>query len=379
MQVFRLQLTAIILCVLMASRAFGAAPEEGKKRIGVIVDPKIYNNIEHELRIYTQDLRNIGYSVITTKKDWTNSFELRSALEREYQKGLVGGVLVGSIPIPLFHRDKESEPRPCMLALMDLDGVWKKDPTNSHYIEHPPQPDIFPEIWIGVITPNSSRGSEVQQLKRYFNKLHAFREVKRLAYQTHKALSFVELNWKMFTTMGLDVLYGDDVVVVRKPSDSSPRRLFTELGKDYEFVAIEAHNNGGFTGLKIFDENGKRDDLGITEIKRIRPKTPFYSLFCCSVCCSTKEDYIGGALIFETPGGILVHGTTMPGGMNCPDILYKDWLASGSFGEAFKKWFAYEIARDAKATNRHWYLGAIVLGDPTLEFPHTPRKLIKGK
>ena len=179
--------------------------------------------------------------------------------------------------------------------------------------------------------------------------------------------------------MGLDVLYGDEVVVVRKPSDSSPMRLLTELRKDYEFVAIESHNNGGFTGLNICDENGKRDDLGITEIKQIRPKTSFYSLFSCSVCCPTKEDYIGGALIFETPGGVLVHGTTMPGGMNSPDILYKAWLTSGSFGEAFKKWFAHEIIRDAKVTNRHWYLGAIVLGDPTLEFPHGPKKFIKLK
>jgi hypothetical protein len=69
----------------------------------------------------------------------------------------------------------------------------------------------------------------------------------------------------------------------------------------------------------------------------------------------------------------------MPGGMNSPDILYKAWLTSGSFGEAFKMWFIHEIPRDAKATNRRWYLGAIILGDPTLDFPHGSGKLIKGK
>ncbi|MHC4655500.1 MAG: hypothetical protein ACYS91_10855 [Planctomycetota bacterium] len=379
MQVFRLQLSVIILCVLMTLRALGTAPEEGKQRIAVVVDPNIHNRIKRELRIYTQDLRNIGYSVITINKKWKTSFDLRTALEREYQEGLVGGVLVGSIPIPLYHRDKKSEPRPCVLALMDLDGVWKKDPTDSHYIEHPPQPDIFPEIWIGVIAPNSSRERQVKQFKRYFDKLHDFRKAKHSASKTHKALSFVELNWKMFTTMGLDVLYGDDVVVVNKPGDSSPGRLLTELRKDYEFVAIEAHNNAGFTGFKIFDEYGKRNDLRMKEIERSRPRTPFYNLFSCSVCCPTKTDYIGGSLIFETPGGVLVHGTTMTGGMNCPNILYKAWLTSGSFGEAFTKWFEHEIERDAKATNRHWYLGAIVLGDPALEFPHAPGKLIKGK
>jgi hypothetical protein len=69
----------------------------------------------------------------------------------------------------------------------------------------------------------------------------------------------------------------------------------------------------------------------------------------------------------------------MPGGMNCPDILYKAWLTSRSFGEAFTKWFVHEIERDAKATDRHWYLGAIVLGDPALEFPNPPGKSTKGK
>ncbi|MHC4735342.1 MAG: hypothetical protein ACYTDW_12920, partial [Planctomycetota bacterium] len=81
--------------------------------------------------------------------------------------------------------------------------------------------------------------------------------------------------------MGLDVLYGDDVVVVNKPGDSSPGRLLTELRKDYEFVAIEAHNNAGFTGFKIFDEYGKRNDLRMKEIERSRPRTPFYNLFSC--------------------------------------------------------------------------------------------------
>ncbi len=380
MRVLRLQLTVLILCVLITLRAFGTAPKEGKQRIAVVVEPNIYNHIKGELRIYSEDLRNIGYSVITINTKWKTSFALRSALQREYEEGLVGCVLVGSIPIPLFHRDKKSEPRPCVLALMDLDGVWKKDATNSHYIGLPSQPEIFPEIWVGVIAPNSSRGSEVRQLKRYFNKLHAFRTARDLVPQTQKkTLSFVEFNWKRFTTMGLDVLYGEDVVVVRSPGDSSPIRLFRELRKGYEFITIEAPNNGGFTGLKICEENGKRDDLGITEIKQARPATAFYSVFSCSVCCPTKEDYIGGSLIFETPGGVLVHGTTMPGGMNCPDILYKAWVTSSSFGEAFKKWFSHEIPRDAKATDRHWYLGAIVLGDPTLDFPHRPGKLIKGK
>jgi hypothetical protein len=368
-----------MLCALVTLRALGTAPEQGKQRIAVVVNANIYKHIERDVRIYAQDLRNMGHSVKTINTKWKTSLDLRSALQREHQEGLVGAVLIGSIPIPLFHRDKNSEPRPCVLALMDLDGVWQRDATNSHYIAVPPQLDIFPEIWVGVIAPNSSRESEVRQLKRYFKKLHDFRTTGHSASGTHKALSFVEFNWKRFTTMGLDVLYGDDVVVVSRPGDTSPARLFTELGNDYEFVTIESHNNGGFTGLNICDENGKRDDLGITEIKRIRPQTPFYCLFSCSVCCPTKADYFGGSLIFETPGGVLVHGTTMPGGMNCPDILYKAWLTSGSFGEAFKKWFAHEIPRDANATNRHWYLGAIVLGDPTLSFPDAPGKLVRKK
>ena len=379
MQVFRLQPTVMILAVLITLIALGTAPEQGKQRIAVVVDPNIYNLIKRDLRIYVQDLQNIGYSVITINTKWKNSFALRSALQQEYREGLVGCVLVGNIPIPHFHRDKKSEPRPCVLALMDLNGVWKRNPKNSHYITPPSQPDIFPEIWVGVIAPNSSRESEAKQLKRYFKKLHAFRTARHSLPQTQKALSFVEYDWRRFPKMGLDVLYGDDVVVVSKPSDSSPIRLLTELRKDYEFITIQAHNNGGFTGLDIRDENGKRGDLGIRELKRTRPQTPFYNMFSCSVCCSTKEDYLGGSLIFETPGGVLVLGATMPGGMNSPDILYKAWLKSGSFGEAFKKWFIHEIPRDAKATNRRWYLGAIVLGDPTLDFPHGPGKLIKGK
>lgn len=355
--------------ITICPNVLGTSQNEEKPRIAIIVDPRVYDSIQHDLIIYQNDIRRLAYSVIVSKKKWPNAFALRSALQKEYKKGLVGCVLVGDIPVPNILRDKDSEPRPCVLALMDLDGEWKKDRTGTHYTQEPQQPGILPEIWVSVIAPNSSREKPSVQLKRYFRKLHSFRAAQHKSVEPAKALSFVEYNWKRFTTMGLEVLYDKDVHVLREPEDTTPERLATELGKHYQFVTIEGHNNGAFTGMNISDHNGKRDDLGRAEIARIKPRTPFYSLFSCSVCCHTKTDYLGGLLLFDTPGGVLVHGTTMPGGMNSPQVLYNEWLKHGSYGEAFRQWFIHEIPRDAKATKRRWYLGAIILGDPTLSFP----------
>ena len=37
-----------------------------------------------------------------------------------------------------------------------------------------------------------------------------------------------------------------------------------------------------------------------------------------------------------------------------------------SFGEAFVNWYREEVLRDKKFTDRRWYLGTLLLGDPTL-------------
>ena len=79
-------------------------------------------------------------------------------------------------------------------------------------------------------------------------------------------------------------------------------------------------------------------------------------------------DYFGGSLLFSTGNGLLVQGTTMTGGMNQAGYLYSQWLKTGSFGEAMIQWYKDEIPRDRRATDGRWYLGAIVLGDPTLPF-----------
>lgn len=288
----------------------------------------------------------------------------------EYALGLDGCVIIGQVPVPHFLRDNEM--RPCLLALMDLDGKWVKSRDGKCYVAMPPLPECLPEIWAGVIAPNSLNDSDVVLVARYLRKVHAFRTKHALSGKTAKALAFRDLNPEKPSTMGLDVLYGTNVTVLNSQIETSGNNLQREIAEDYEFVAINAHNNHGFSGLRIIGEQGERKDITVHDIKNIKLQALFYDLFACSACCFTKTDYLGGEFIFGQGNGLLVHGSTMPGGMNLPQYLYSEWINCSSFGEAFRKWFAVEIDRDLKATNRRWYLGAVVLGDPTISFPREP-------
>jgi hypothetical protein len=375
MKAFTKAVTVISIFTAILVNTSQAIPAN-ETRVAIVVDPDIYVSIRRELNDYGTFIQKKGHVTVIESRKWNDAFELRSWLLKEYQKGLVGAVLIGNIPIPHFHRDKDCEPRPCVLSLMDLNGHWDKDATGSHYIHEPGIPDIFPEIWVSVIMPNCTKKKPELLLRRYFKKLQRFRTKSCNSSKPVKALSFIEheRNCKFFTTLGLEVLYKDNVTVLRNPKDTSPGRLFSELRKDYQFITLEGHNNGGFTGMTISDSRGRRDDLGEKEILGCRPKAAFYHVYSCSVCCPTKKGYLAGILLFSTPAGVLLHGTTMVGGMNCPEVLYKEWLSCGSFGEAFKKWYVHEIPRDAKATKRRWYLGAIIMGDPLIEFPESKTK-----
>lgn len=349
----------IIALVSMLSSPVHAA--QGK--VIVFIRPDLHAQLNTELYVYSKDLRIEGYEVPICSENWQSARQMKDILIRERRNNLKGCLLVGNVPVPYLLR-KGIDSRPCPLYLMDLDGIWDLEENGCTIRSMPEWPQCAPEIWAGFIVPNSSSASEssVEVIKEYFNKVHRYRMGQ---YKTRKgAFSFIDDPWKANATMGLEAIYGNDVTVVNNVKDSTASRLKKELAKEYEFVQIVSHN-WGVDGIGILN-NGRYEIIRVNDFSQIKPRALFYNLGQCSTCCYTLRNYLGGCCLFGPCDGLVVFGTTMPGLLNSVSALYQKLGKGETFGDAYKAWFYTNIPADMKCTKRKWYIGAILLGDPTL-------------
>ena len=361
-----------------------------KAKILIFIKPDLYNSLRSELKTYLKDVEKDGYLVEVKTKDWETANEIKNVLKQEWKNGLQGCILIGDIPYALIKRSEEEEEeddeeeklRPSPLFYMDLDGKWEDSGNNGYYDILPDWPEIAPEIWVGRITAHTLDGEETLHIKNYFKKVYLYR--RGMLQVKKKALSFVDDKWIPHfpkpQTLGLDKIYGTEVVILNDKEVSTAERFKSELKEEYEFIHVITHNNDGYTGHG-FEENSSLNEVSFEDIQEIKPKTLFYNLGVCSNGYFIKDNYMGGWYLFGPGNGLIVIGTTMPGMMLSSSFFY-DRLSKGeSFGESLKKWYKKEIPRDRKATNRKWYLGIALLGDPTLIIQKVakPREEVKPK
>lgn len=352
------------------------------QNVEVIVNPSLYasGQIATGLNQYLADLTSQGYAPRLTTTTFATSASLRSHLANRYTtSGLAGAVFIGDLPVEHFERDGQFddsewyEQFACDLYYTDLNGAWSDTTGNSVYDAH--TGNVAPEIWLGRLSASNltdlhSGQTEGSLLNTYFQKNHAYRQGQ--IGLPEKGLAYIDDDWAPWANewgkaLGNSVGGNKDIVsdgVVTCAADYKSR-LDPSSSTGYETVLLAAHSSSDYHAFKIGGQfSGGYVDS--SEIADWNPQALFYNLFACSNADYESADYMGGEYIFGTDLGLLAVGSTKTGSMLDFDPYYNSLGAGSTFGDAMQAWWQYQAADGFSDSDRDWFYGMTILGDPTL-------------
>lgn len=154
--------------------------------VSFIVDEDLYNSASKSKIVrYAEDIQ--GYLtdtrvLIFPVKKTINPHLIAALNERLYYQGdgqglsrLVGTMLLGSVPLPVVHkRDKSFV---SVFPYVDFEEkMFTYSPKDGYYeFSRAADPEGYPEIWHGVVTPNSGDpDSDRQKIDGFLDKTHEF-------------------------------------------------------------------------------------------------------------------------------------------------------------------------------------------------------------
>jgi hypothetical protein len=361
-------------------------------KILLLVNATLYPSISTAMTQYWIDLGMGGYSVDAYSVSGGTPASVRAYLQSQSQ-GLVGVVLIGTLPVPWFEIDYDfdgSDPDtldneyacfPCDLFYMDLDGSWADNHTTAPfqagvYDTHTAgSGDTAPEIWVSRLTAGTltlGGATEVGLVNNYFAKNHAFRE--GLLPVAQRALVYVDDDWEASSTeTGGQVGAAFPTHLLIDDSYTTCRDDYRDvrLTQGFEWMHVMLHSSywehffkvGG--GWEMY--GGNYATVTAQDVKTIDPTAIFYNLFACSNCRYVETNYMGGWYIFGQNYGLGAIGTTKTGGMWDFDLFYGPLAQDGCAGSAFRDWLAAQAPYDN--VDVRWFYGMTLLGDGAL----TPR------
>jgi len=428
----------IVFCLVGISINVGCSRPDnsnGKKSIIVFVEDRLSNLIRDSINQYMADLQKEGYGTIL-KNDIsakTSPSDIRLFLRKEYRKksNIAGALLVGNIPAIVFNEkiiqgDPYRHDHLCDFYYMDLDGFWEDSDGNGVYDTHR---DFkihsinrimkainkrlhlwgnyrSPEIWVSRVRAETlpSLGNEVELLKNYFSKNHAYRVGEmplppRRSFVVAPGIDVMKSGWGARPNK----LYDDVAIVQCQDNTSAALRRFLGSTSGYEWGIINVFSGPSIHHFDYFegggfdpswwetrkgkeqinaysDENHKPYDVTSRDIQSIRPKTLFYHLLTSEVGRHDKNGYLAGTYIFSGSGLAAIAGTQHSGSVGVP-ILY-DSLASGKdIGDAWKDAIRWSIEHSGEQMEVYWCdrkefwiegkdpYKAVLIGDGTLKLP----------
>lgn len=342
---------------------------EPKQTVLVLVNADIVEEIQPALDRYLFDLEDSGYAVVAFQSSGGSPEDLKAEIASIYSGltttgGLVGAVLVGKLPVPWFEMDDDFYGRrsefPIDLYYMDLDGDWIDSDTDGMFDLHTDgQGDQAPEIWMGRLTAGPLDGDEADLLNSYFAKNHEYR-IGNLP-STGKALAYVDDDWWYFNDANLSLAY-EDVTVVNDPFMSTADDYRDRLTQDFEWVHVMAHSWPRGHHFKVPSDSG--GFVTYDEVRDIDASALFYNLFACSNARYIENNYMGGWYIFSAGNGLAAVGSTKTGSMLAFSEFYRPFGQGRTLGDSYKEWFVSRAPYNL--SDRRWYYGMTLLGDPTL-------------
>lgn len=351
------------------------AAEKATSRISVLVTSSIYSSLKTYLTRYASDLENwTSYRAVIYQGSWGTPVDVRTFLQGELANGTVGALLVGDIPAAWFEIANDFGELgyasfPIDLFYADLNGNWVDAQTTPPmqagvYDDH--IGNVAPEIYVGRLKASGlAAGSEVALLQKYFDKNHLYR-IGSIS-MPHKALVYIDDDWIPWAdsdSSNVGLVYSNRTLV-KDGATTVATDYKNRLTQNYEWIHLEAHSDFNTHYFKIGGE-WTGGSVSYSDITAIDPHCLFYNLFSCSAARYIESNCIGSTYIFTNTYGLATVGSTKTGGMLDLYNFYNP-LKTKTIGESFKDWFTA-----SGESNRSWFYGMTVLGDPTLSPTYTP-------
>jgi hypothetical protein len=364
-------------------------------RVCLVVHTAVVAEAADALDTYEATLEQEGYDIIRAVYSDGSAAELRAQLAMLHAEpeSLDGAVFIGDIPYVIYEMMLDwdgdgSLPAvyddfPCDLYFMDLDGQWTDsisdglvEPDNGKLDSHTGARDL--EIWVARLKVDTlgELGSAAELINGYIAKRNAFSAAPPDPHA--RGLVYNDDDWSCLGQMDaarLATLYGPAHVDTVSDAEltTAPDYRDDKLQSEYEFVSVRSH--GYFGGHGFYrDNHAVFERVYSREYNEIQPTARFYSLFVCSGCDYTRNNYLGGTVSMAPDApGLLAIGSTKTGGMFNEDALYDALSEQESFGNGFRAWFNEMLATRDATECATWFYGMVLIGDASLTpSTHTP-------
>ena len=336
--------------------------------VRIYVNSSIANSISTEIDQYEQDVINQGYTVQVVNWSQINVTLLRNDLINVSMQpeGLEGAVLIGDLPAAIlrYYDTFWSLWRnyPCDLYLTDLDGEWvDNDSADGLFDAHNNGTgDIFPEIWVGRICPESlNKTDHLTAYQNYFARNHAYRTGQLT--RPHSQLVYIDDDWSAWTSEWLgDMTAYSNITCISTNSITTATDYKTRLTHIYEFVHVFVHSwpYEHLFGPSGYGAEGK---VNYTDILNIDTQALFYNLFACSAANFQYQNNLGTQYLFSN-NTLVVVGSSKIGGMTMNSYFYTPLRQGKVFGEAMRLWYWNPLHGPSDPDS----IGMTLLGDPLL-------------
>ncbi len=317
----------------------------------LIMNETILTSLSDQLTRYSEDIIADGGTVEIRPFSSEDSVENLKSLIKKNRSTIDGVFLVGDLPTAWYeqHAFGRNEEFPIDLYLMDLDATWSDSDNDGIYDGHSP---LNLSIYVSRMI-----GSE-DEIDNYFTKLHNYRS-DNYEY-LDGAFIFKDDDW--FSTyrgssFGLERMY-DQVRINENAQVTRKENYLYSLsndGADYVYQWIHSTPTSLYISNDGYYSPIRYADIGSNEIKG-----RFLNMFNCKGARYTQKN-LAMTYLGKTKTGLAVTGSTKVGGNYYPLEFHRALTVGSSWGNAFKSWYNYY-----GKNNDEWFLGMVILGDPTL-------------
>ena len=336
--------------------------------VRIYVNSTIANSLSNQVNQYEQDIVNQGYLVDIVNWSNTNVTLLRNDLINASLQagGLEGTVLIGDLPSATMQYLDSSwgvwRTYPIDLYLTDLDGEWVDlDPSDGLFDAHNNGTgDIFPEIWVGRICPESLNNTDhLTAYYDYFSRNHAYRTGQ--LSRPHSQLVYIDDDWSAWTSEWLgDMTAYSNITCISTNSITTATDYKNRLSQIYEFIHVFVHSwpYEHLFGPSGYGTEGK---VNYTDILNINTQALFYNLYACSACNFEYTVNMGTQYLFSN-NTLVVVGSSKIGGMTMNSYFYNPLSQGKIFGESMRLWYWNPLHGPSDPES----MGMTILGDPLL-------------
>jgi len=371
-------------------------------------------SVRHSVDRYVKDLEANNFAVKLYQISGGDHADIRQILMNDRALGLVGSVLIGSLPVAWYHNTNDFQGStsdfPLDLYYMDLDGTWTDGDGDGSYDSH--SGDVAPEIWVGRILGNVpiTTKPEAQVIVEYLSRNHFFRvrdrehcplQAPRIFCNVTVGLAYQDDDWDSpdFSSYlqgeltDRRVLYNDGPTTIASHYLATINSATDTQRGYFLYEHLMAHSSPTSHAFKIGD-SWTGGTVSASDLNTHRRRAIFYNLFNCSGGKFTVDNFLGGMYVFANDYGLGAIASTKTGSMLDFQVYYanlsgklrpsdsgfaSDWdVVVGQkqrFGTAFLKWFRYIAKGGFTQPEINWHYGMVYMGDPTL---YLDWKLNKG-